>query len=75
MVHNWGEKGTGRVWDLIKYAKNLLNYVFTQETSGCAVLLKMLLCWIGRKALFWVWNNSLMVVVQAQLVSLTVLQT
>lgn len=43
MVHNWGEKGTGRVWGLIKYAKNLLNYVFPQETSDCAVLFKMLL--------------------------------
>lgn len=75
MVHNWGEKGTGRVWGLIKYAKNLLNYVFPQETSDCAVLFKMLLCWLGRKDLFCVWNNSLMVVMQAWLVSLTVLQT
>lgn len=75
MVHNWGEKGTERVWGLIKYAKNLLNYVFPQETSGRAVLFKMLLCWLGRKDLFWVWNNSLMVVMQAWLVSLTVLQT
>lgn len=37
MVHNRGEKGTGRVWGLIKYAKKLLNYVFPLETSGCAV--------------------------------------
>lgn len=41
MVHNWGEKGTGRVWGLIKYAKKLLNYVFPRETSGYAALLKM----------------------------------
>jgi hypothetical protein len=37
MVHNRGEKGTGRVWGLIKYAKKLLNYVFPQETSGSVV--------------------------------------
>lgn len=74
MVHNWGEKGTGRVWGLIKYAKNLLNYVFPQETSDCAVLFKMLLlAW--KKGFVLGMEQHLMVVMQAWLVSLTVLQT
>ena len=68
MVHNWGEKGTGKSLGSIKYAKKLLNYVFPQETNCCEILLMIKLALdLKKRILFLVWSYSYIRVKQASL--------